>query len=201
MPHRDAAIKSEDDPVQDILDRIEHAMNTGGNNRLNLVGQRFGQLLVTEYEGAMQRPPYATLFRCRCDCGGTIVTRGPGLKAGKTRSCGCLAKNTAALNGKTYSRIHGEARPNLTVEYKAWIAMKDRCCNPNCKAFRNYGSRGIAVCERWLKSYPAFLADVGRRPSPQHSIDRINNDGNYEPGNVRWATKNQQNSNRRSKRK
>jgi hypothetical protein len=173
-------------------------MSAGGRNRLNLVGQRFGRLVAAKYVGALPKPPYATLFHCRCDCGGETVARGPELKSGHTRSCGCLAREAAPRNAKS---IHREAQPNLTIEYRTWIAMKYRCCNPSCKAFRNYGGRGIRVCRRWLGCYAAFLADMGRRPSAQHSLDRIDNDGDYTPKNCRWATEHQQNSNRRSKRR
>jgi hypothetical protein len=103
----------------------------------------------------------------------------------------------ARFNAKTLIHIHGETNENRTIEYEAWISMKGRCGNPNATGFKNYGGRGIIVCERWLKSYLAFLADMGRRPSPGHSIDRIDNDGNYEPGNVRWATRHEQNKNKR----
>lgn len=82
-------------------------------------------------------------------------------------------------------------------EYGVWCRMIDRCYNPNIPSFSNYGGRGIIVCERWRHDFAAFLADVGPRPSPAHSIDRIDNDGNYEPGNVRWATKHQQMRNTR----
>ena len=85
------------------------------------------------------------------------------------------------------------------VEYKCWHNMIARCIDPDHKTFRHYGARGIAVCGRWLNSFPSFLADMGPRPSPGHSIDRINNDGNYEPGNCRWGTRSQQSGNRRKK--
>lgn len=86
-----------------------------------------------------------------------------------------------------------------TREYKIWAAMKRRCCDPKLICYENYGARGIAVCERW-KSFENFLADMGPRPSSEHSIDRVNNDGNYEPSNCRWATRQVQNSNMRRNR-
>ena len=91
-------------------------------------------------------------------------------------------------------RKHGWSYPRIP-EYVAWTSMKQRCCNRNARGYSRYGGRGIKVCSRWLLSFENFLADMGRRPSPQHSIDRIDNDGNYEPGNCRWATQKQQSAN------
>jgi hypothetical protein len=84
-------------------------------------------------------------------------------------------------------------------EYQAWRDLVQRCTNPDCCNYRHYGARGISVCDRWLgkNGFPAFMEDMGRKPSPLHSIDRINNDGNYEPGNCRWATKKMQRMNQR----
>jgi hypothetical protein len=95
---------------------------------------------------------------------------------------------------------HGAARRGRqTPEYVAWMAMKARCANPRTRDYELYGGRGVRVCDRWLESFESFLADVGRRPSPKHSLDRHpNKDGNYEPGNVRWATMSEQNRNKRT---
>lgn len=97
-----------------------------------------------------------------------------------------------------FSVTHGEAKKSK--EYEAWCKIKGRCFNPNNKSFYNYGGRGVTVCDRWRLSFTNFLEDVGRAPSPKHSIDRIDNSGNYEPGNVRWATDIQQANNKRNNR-
>jgi hypothetical protein len=94
------------------------------------------------------------------------------------------------------SRTHGRFG---TPEYRVWAAMKRRCCNPNVWNFHRYGGRGIRMCDEWRDSFAAFYAHIGQRPSAQHSVDRIDNNGNYEPGNVRWATRQQQRANQRKR--
>lgn len=150
-----------------------------------MVGNRYGRLTVVA-AGARARGGLSWL--CVCDCGRSLTPMDGNLKGGRSKSCGHHHRTT-----------HGEAKPS-TPEWRAWRAMVSRCSCPTNREYRNYGGRGVTFCARWA-AYEAFLADVGRRPGPSYSIDRKNNDGNYEPGNVRWATKKEQTNNRRSTRR
>ena len=136
----------------------------------------------------------ASQWECLCDCGRMCTRTGSALTGGKVRSCGCLRAEINALSLAKSNTKHGRTR---TAEYRAWTSMKKRCTDSRSPSWPDYGGRGITVCERWAHSFVAFLVDVGERPSPLHSIDRIDNDGNYEPGNVRWATREQQARNKR----
>lgn len=158
---------------------------------LNLTNQRFGKLVALRVEG--RHPAKGTLWLCSCDCGGSRVALAGKLNEGKARSCGCFRPTPPA----GHNRTHGLSK---TPEHKAWEGMRRRCTRPNSPDFANYGGRGITVCGRWINNFPAFLADVGPRPSARHSIDRIDNSRGYEPGNVRWATPQEQQRNRRNNR-
>ncbi len=154
-------------------------------------GDRFGRLVVTAYVGQSAS--------CLCDCGAMTDVRGDHLRSGETRSCGCLRRDVGRAVGAMTT--HGHARGGgCSPEYSAWCAMVQRCTVVTTAGYENYGGRGIAVCDRWRESFEAFLADMGKRTSPRHSLDRINNDGNYEPGNCRWATAQEQRRNTRQNR-
>lgn len=168
--------------------------------RLDLVGKRFGRWCVRSYAGS--RGVGVSMFLCRCDCGAKRIVVGSRLLIGKSKSCGCRGNSGRFKKGSRINLRHGECRRNKrTREYRTYVEMKKRCLNKNCSSYRYYGGRGIRICKRWLKSFENFLADMGRKPSRKHSIDRRNNDGNYTPKNCRWANSLQQRRNRRDSRR
>jgi len=156
--------------------------------KLNLTGQRFGRLLVI-CEGPKARPNAGSKWRCVCDCGVDVITETGALRSGHTKSCGCLHRDIM----REKSTTHGQQG---TPEYRAWAAMIGRCTIKSHSSYRNYGGRGISVCERW-RLYEQFREDMGNRPAGS-TLDRINTNGNYELENCRWATKEQQDNNKRT---
>ncbi|KKM98992.1 hypothetical protein LCGC14_1152420 [marine sediment metagenome] len=159
--------------------------------RIDLVGQKFGRLVVLQF---IDKNKWRSSFwLCRCDCGKEKIILGDSLKNGDTKSCGCL--NIEKLTKHGHCNKNGKS----SEIYAIWQSMIQRCTNPNHKAYYNYGGRGITVCKRWKNSFENFFKDMGESPKG-YSIDRIDNDDNYCKSNCRWVTRKEQMRNTRRNR-
>jgi hypothetical protein len=162
-------------------------------------GQRFGRLTLIERAGSVSTGAQA--WRVRCDCGTEKVVSLAACRTGNTRSCGCLRRENGTKYLIAANVTHGACVGGKSREYKTWLGIISRCYNPKCDSFANYGGRGIRVCVRWLHSFENFLADMGPKPGPHHSVERADCDGDYSPENCRWATPLEQSRNTRRNRR
>ena len=161
--------------------RKTHNDNTVRVKGYELIGKKFGHLLVLKRLGTSKK--YQRTWSCKCDCGNETISTSSKLVSGRHTSCGCR-RWRKMKHGKTGTKV-----------YNTWCGIKDRCLNVRCQGYARYGGRGIRICDRWMQ-FENFYEDMGDPPTQKHSIDRINNDGNYEPSNCRWALDRDQSRNR-----
>ncbi len=163
---------------------------------VDLTGQKFGRLAIVSYVGINPKNN-GSVWNVLCDCGTTKMVAGVSLRSGNTQSCGCLNRERVSARHTTHGAT---ANKKANPEYQVWQAMIARCHNETDKAFKNYGARGITVCDQWRHSYATFIADMGSRPTPKHTIERKENNSGYSPENCVWDTRHNQSRNHRRNR-
>lgn len=163
-----------------------------GKKAEELTGRVFGELTVVGNAG---RTSGGRRVSVRCSCGTTKTVYAAELKRGSSRSCGCRLAEYAR---RTHTKHGAASRSGPTPEYRIWHGIVARCTRPSCNVYSRYGGSGIRICDRWRSDFAAFFADMGPRPSPRHSIDRIDGTGDYDPSNCRWATQTEQMRNTRT---
>lgn len=167
--------------------------------KVNLIGQKFNRLTVIG-EAPKRRNSTSMLWRCKCECKNNVNASTKDLKSGHSKSCGCLA-HELLIKRNISNATHGQtANRNISHEYYIWTGIKSRCYNINHNYYKYYGGRGIKMHDDWFNSFECFYKYIGKAPSIKHTIDRINNNGNYEPSNIQWATRKDQANNRRNTR-
>lgn len=162
------------------------------NSKIDLSGQKIFRLTVIK---EVNKPEHLKsknkrYWLCKCDCGIEKIVESSNLRNGHSKSCGCLKNEMMGNRFRTHGRRH-------TAEYRSWYAMKDRCLNDKCHAYKDYGGRGIKISQEWIESFEKFYSDMGKKPSKLHSIDRIDNEKGYTKSNCKWSTPKEQANNRR----
>jgi hypothetical protein len=165
------------------------------HNFIDLTGHTYTRLTVLHRDLSSQIPTKSPMWLCQCICGTVVSASTHSLRTKGKRSCGCLLREHWATSQLTHGATRGK---KMTPEYRVWRKMKERCTASTCKDYPRWGGRGITICPQWLHSFPTFLADMGLRPGPEYTLERLDNNNSYDPQNCMWATRKTQARNTRN---